>query len=300
MKRHRTPPKHRKKIFISSGTVGHFEAIVKELNTFTMYSLSQFKILAFALAAVIIVVATAPFAEANHDWDGYHWARTQNPFTVSLGDNVSSGWDAALRGASSDWSQSSVLNTAVVSGKSSRSCRPTAGRVEVCNGKYGANGWLGIASIWTNGEHITAGTVKLNDTYFSQKQYNTAAWKNLVMCQEVGHAFGLDHQDENFANGNLGTCMDYTNSPESNQHPNEHDYDMLEDIYSHTDSSTTVGKSSRQAASAEINDIKDLGREVRRSVRSSVYERDLGGDQKVVTHVFWIDPQEDGHEEHDH
>lgn len=35
----------------------------------------------------------------------------------------------------------------------------------------------------------------------------------LVTCQEVGHTFGLDHRDENFDNGNLGTCMDYTNDP---------------------------------------------------------------------------------------
>jgi hypothetical protein len=40
------------------------------------------------------------------------------------------------------------------------------------------------------------------------------------MCQEVGHTFGLDHQDENFNNTNLGTCMDYTNDPSTNQHPN--------------------------------------------------------------------------------
>ena len=61
------------------------------------------------------------------------------------------------------------------------------------------------------------------------------------MCQEVGHTFGLDHQDENFNNANLGTCMDYTNDPSTNQHPNKHDYDELITIYSHLDSTTTVG-----------------------------------------------------------
>ena len=69
--------------------------------------------------------------------------------------------------------------------------------------------------------------MKLNDTYFNTSTYNTEAWRNLVSCQEVGHTFGLDHQDENFNNPNLGTCMDYTNDPSSNQHPNQHDYDHL-------------------------------------------------------------------------
>ena len=82
---------------------------------------------------------------------------------------------------------------------------------------------------------------ELNDTYFNTSTYNTTAWRNLVSCQEVGHTLGLDHQDENFNNANLGTCMDYTNNPGTNQHPNQHDYDQLVTIYSHLDSTTTVG-----------------------------------------------------------
>src|SRR3989344_8585733 len=100
----------------------------------------------------------------------------------------------------------------------SRVCRATNGRVEVCNSKYGNNGWLGIAQIWvTGGEHITQGVVKLNDTYFNKSPYNTPAWRNLVMCQEVGHTLGLGHVDEIFNNTNLGTCMDYTNDPDGGE-----------------------------------------------------------------------------------
>src|SRR6266567_7362536 len=35
-----------------------------------------------------------------------HWARTANPFTIKLGDNVSSAWDSYLAVASSDWTLS--------------------------------------------------------------------------------------------------------------------------------------------------------------------------------------------------
>src|SRR5207253_2014053 len=88
--------------------------------------------------AFVAVVGTALTALANHSWSTYHWARMSNPFTVKLGDNVSSAWDAYLATASSDWSASSVLDTVVVPGQSSlRKCRPTAGRVEVCNSTYG-------------------------------------------------------------------------------------------------------------------------------------------------------------------
>ena len=66
------------------------------------------------------------------------------------------------------------------------------GAIQDCNATYGFNGWLGIAEIHDEGGvHITQATTKMNDSYFNSATYNTTAWKNLVMCQEVGHGFGV-------------------------------------------------------------------------------------------------------------
>ena len=239
----------------------------------------------FVLALFGVLAATAG---ANHSWNGYHWARTANPFTLSVGDNVDSRWDAYLDEAISDWSASSVLDLSKVGGQAKgKNCRPTSGRIEVCNGRYGNTGWLGIAQIWiTGGTHITQGVTKLNDTYFDTAQYNTPAWRRLVTCQEVAHDFGLDHQDENFSNPNLGTCMDYTSDPDgppSNEHPNRHDFDELEIIYSHTDSFTTVGGNAGSLPDA-VPSFAPANR-----VSHSTYVDDLGGGRKLVTHVFWAE-----------
>src|SRR5215216_8095052 len=95
-----------------------------------------------ALAALLALVAFSPPAQANHSWNGFHWARTSNPFTLKLGDNVSSTWDSYLGTTSADWSKSTVLDTTIVGGRtSSATCSPTSGRVEVCNAAYGQNGW---------------------------------------------------------------------------------------------------------------------------------------------------------------
>lgn len=251
------------------------------------------RVVASALTAAALAMIAPAAAQASHSWSGYHWARTSNPFTLKLGDNVSGAWDASLAGASSDWSKSTVLDTTVVAGATRpKTCRATAGRVEVCNASYGNTGWLGIASISvTGGTHITQGTVKLNDTYFNTAQYNTPAWRNLVTCQEVGHTFGLAHQDENFNNANLGTCMDYTNDPSTNQHPNQHDYDQLVSIYSHTDSTTTVGAVLPSGSSAVSvgNDERSWGRLVEgsRAEGHSTHVRDLGNGNLVITTVTW-------------
>lgn len=201
------------------------------------------KNLLFLLTLFTAVLFFPTSAQANHSWGGYHWARTSNPFTLKLGDNLSAAWDSYLLTTSSDWSQSSLLDTTIVAGLTSpKNCKPTTGRVEVCNSTYGRNGWLGIAQVWVSGSHISKGITKMNDTYFKTATYNTSAWKNLVLCQEVGHTLGLDHQDEDFNNGPLGTCMDYTSDPTPNQHPNAHDYEQLETIYAHLDSFTTLAE----------------------------------------------------------
>jgi hypothetical protein len=245
---------------------------------------------------------------AEHSWGGYHWARTSNPLALKLGRNLSATWNPILITTSYDWSQSSVLDTTIIPGSANpKNCRATSGQVQVCNSTYGNTGWLGVASIWISGSHITQGTVKVNDTYFNTSTYNTTAWRNLVMCQEVGHTFGLDHQDENFTNANLNTCMDYTNLPDSNQHPNQHDYDELVTIYSHTDSSTTAkqtlqnGKMPPAMADLEISGPGQWGKLIHSSHDgwSETYELDFGGGHKIVTHVIWA-VDEDGVDVHGH
>jgi hypothetical protein len=201
-----------------------------------------------AVAAIGVIAAiSAPAAFATHSWNGYHWARTANPFTVKLGDNVSGLWDGMLATASSDWSQSNVLDTTIVAGSTRpKPCKATLGRVEVCSASYGNTGWLGVATIWLQtGGHIVQGTVKNNDYYFgsSSYQYNNTAEMQHVICQEIGHTFGLDHQSE--TGQSLNTCMDYYHNTSASDtkstHPNSHDYQELGIIYAHLDSSTTVG-----------------------------------------------------------
>lgn len=263
--------------------------------------------------AVISLVAFAFVASATHSWNGYHWARTSNPFTLNLVDSVTTGWNSYLGTTSTDWSVSTVLDTTIVSGNDSNStrkrCPAVLGKDRICNAAYGNNGWLGIATVWTYSDgHIAQGTVKVNDTYFNKSPYNTPAWKNLVMCQEVGHTLGLGHVDEVFNNTNLGTCMDYTNDPDgglggfsatdpSNEHPNGHDYTQLESIYGHlTDTfdsffnAAFTGKAVH-ATDIDTSDPKEWGKAVKRDARgnNSLYERDLGNGEKLFTFVIWAE-----------
>jgi hypothetical protein len=260
-------------------------------------------------AAVLAAVAFLPVGvTADHSWGIYHWPRTGDQVLLNVGDNVSSAWTAYLDEAIADWNPSSKIElTGVAGGTNPSRCRPQKGNIQVCSADYGDTGWLGVAQIWVSlGVHITQATTRVNDFYFNATYaggfYDTPAWRRLVMCQEIAHDFGLDHQDEAFDNPNLGSCMDYTNDPEgppSNEHPNAHDFDQLEIIYNHLDPSDGGGGGGRGGRGQgvggapgtlpfglEPDQAPQLGRLIRQHGRYAMYRLDLGNGNYVVTYII--------------
>jgi hypothetical protein len=244
------------------------------------------RLLLTVVVATFVAAVAASSALANHSWNGYHWARTSNPFTIKLGDNVNGLWDGMLQTASSDWSKSTVLDTTIVAGGTRpKPCKATAGRVEVCSASYGNSGWLGVATIWLQSgtTHIVQGTVKNNDYYFgsSSYQYNNTAEMQHVICQEIGHTFGLDHQSTDGTS--LNTCMDYYHNTSATDtkstHPNQHDYDELVTIYTHLDSTTTIGAASTSSHFAPLGQVGE-----------SKYVDRLGNGTTRITYVRWASP----------
>lgn len=238
----------------------------------------------------------------------YHWARTSTGLTLRVERDVSGAWQSylatAVGPAPSGWTSNTVApltGNAVPltlspqdSYGTSPSCAGITGVSRVCNKKYGFNGWLGLASIWisSDGEHITAGTVKLNDSYFNSGTYNTAAWRNLVMCQELAHTLGLNHEDEKFDNPNLNSCMDYTNSPTSNQYPSLADRQTLANMYAHADSSSTVsatGSAGSRGGLGQVLGDEDALPPNAKPEQGDVFAKHLPNGQTLITHVFWVD-----------
>jgi len=265
-----------------------------------------------ALVAGAALVAVGP-AAANHAWSIYHWPSDGHGVDLTVNTAITANWTAHVNAGIADWEKSRKLSFTMqaATGVNTKRCPPIYGQILVCSDSYGQRGWLGLATIWLSGGHIVQGLTELNETYFAMPFYNTTAWRRLVACQEIAHDFGLDHQDENFYNTNLGTCMDYTVAPSggvyngvdygpSNVAPNDHDYDQIIDIYSHDDGTSSpatnfgvreIGKPNADAAFSAPAGLSpsEWGRAIHRDAqgRPNVFVTDFGGGRKRITHVFW-------------
>lgn len=195
----------------------------------------------FVRATILIgVLAMAVPVFAEHAWGNYHWGRTTTSFNLLVVDSVTAEWQYAFDQSLAKWSISpkfdNVVGAVDEGSRTRKRCPMVSGQMRVCNAAYGQNGWLGLASInITSAGHITQGTAKVNDSY----DWYFASYEgedNHVMCQEIGHVYGLGHTTED--GSSQSTCMDYSNSLQS-QWPNTHDYQQLDIIYGHTDSVDT-------------------------------------------------------------
>ena len=248
---------------------------------------------------------------AGHAWGPYHWARMSNPFDLVVINSTTSDWDPYVADAILDWNFGTGIMsmTEDTSGSTAkrvrRQCKAPSGMIRICNLGYGYNGWLGIAGISIDGNgHIVKGYTKLNDSYFDTAYYNTDAWKQSVACQELGHDIGLGHQDENFGNTSLLSCMDYQDPPFES--PNQHDFDQIMTIYNYTDGYDTIagavpeeesgggcnapaGKGCNKSGLPDNNRDIGWGVSLGRRGHSETFMRIEPDGTRHITHVLWVE-----------
>lgn len=185
------------------------------------------------ITAALILFTSAFAAYADHQWSSYHWKKEGTfKLTLDIGNNHTGQWPGLLNYVDSNWNTDggSYLIINVVDGGT--------GDIESYNADYGNTGWLGLASIWvTRGKnkHITRGESKVNDFYTTLEGYygfNEDVEYKHVLCQEIGHTFGLNHNREGATGGEPdNTCMNDETRPLRYPDPNVHDTEMLDQMY---------------------------------------------------------------------
>jgi len=163
------------------------------------------KRLALLLVAVLLLAAPASAFS-------FRWKVHKLPFTLILVSELDDPTLQALTEISAaEWSESSVVD--LVFGDPVKR-KPF---VRIVDGAYGPT-WNGLTSISNERGYITAVTIYLNtDNLDGAADF----FKQNTICQEIGHALGLDHREGD-------SCMG-TNA--SNISPDAVDFANLEALY---------------------------------------------------------------------
>lgn len=163
-----------------------------------------------ALVAALMPPLTPP-AEAAHALD-FHWGPSKLKVKVIAG----SQWTDAVDVAAGYWNYGDGPAMSVVEG--SRGCNdPKIGVVTVCfaGGHSSAHIHLPVR----RDGHLNRAWIHLG----SEEVGSGSARRIGIMCQELGHALGLDHQ------GGGSSCM----ASAYNTAPDNHDYATLAELYDH-------------------------------------------------------------------
>ncbi len=188
------------------------------------------RMLITAIIAILGLLTVATVASADHAWSVYHWPGDNlNPTVV---DRTSSPLYDVPAGVL-EWAD---LGTRIQPEMS------TGGKADIKVGEsvIRSSSFLGLAGIYLDADgHITKAEVVLNTRLLVD--YDPAV-ADLVLCQEIGHILGLDHNRDGDTGGLPDdTCMndrvDLFDLSAVQQHvsPNDHDTDQLNAIYGHTD-----------------------------------------------------------------
>jgi hypothetical protein len=158
---------------------------------------------------VALVVLTG-VADAS-DGLGVRWPG-RSPVQIRLIDASPPDWQAAVQAEVGAWNQSPVLHINYEVGPC---VRPDQFRgILVCVDDAGPNEGSGSTYLEVKGRSIRYAGILLNTYWLPSPNY-------MVICQELGHALGLDHQP----NGS-GSCMSG-----GADWPNAYDYQELGIIY---------------------------------------------------------------------
>ena len=173
-----------------------------------------------AALVLVSILLSMTAVSANNVWNGWHWKSDSRSPTVA-DQTTDSIYDVAGEVGELAGLATGITPTNTQSNK---------GDIEVKE-QFSIQ-WFGLAQVRIKDGHITKGRVKLNTdlikaSYDTQEEREEVA--EHVLCQELLHVLGLQHQDGNSCmNSDNATLGDFPDT-------DDHDVATLISLYGHVD-----------------------------------------------------------------
>ncbi len=143
--------------------------------------------------AVSFLFGITSIAWANHQWENYHWAKSQLGVCNLAQDTETHLYRTMLTLEWAEWSAGTELNLV-----------PDCENPDItfANADYGSTTWRGrvIPEAAEPHQHLQGAALLLNERHFEFKNNQCVQG---VACHEIGHTLGLGHVSS-------GSCMDIT------------------------------------------------------------------------------------------
>lgn len=200
----------------------------------------RFPLLVLVLIGVLTMVVGVVSAE---QWSVYHWYRSDDAeLVLDIGDCHSptsrTNWSGLLSEVVANWNDIPNGGNSPYIGFRKTNCG--GADIKSYNDDYGNTGWLGLATLSIGkgkGYHIRSAESQVNEYYVAYPGYynfdEAIEWQH-VLCQEIGHTFGVGHNRPGDSDGNYdNTCMNDVVFPLRYPTANKYEYDLLNSMYEH-------------------------------------------------------------------
>jgi len=158
----------------------------------------------------------------TYKWNSDFIQPNNGGLNLTLVNVLDDTWQNEFDLAVADWNESPALTLTSERAAVDHTCTRVEGVMIVCNGNFGATGWVGISENSLLRGVILSSVSKMNEYYLRNTNFSH---RRFAMCHGIGLGLGLSSNHGHYLDYN------YTDDPEEKLYPGQVNFDKVASMY---------------------------------------------------------------------